>query len=39
MVSGEISADDLHVGKSGVIKVTIKSREMDIYGEIHEDVS
>jgi len=39
MVSGEISADDLHVGTSGVIKGKIKSREMDIHGEIHEDVS
>ena len=39
MVSGEISADNLHVGTSGVIKGKIKSREMDIHGEIHEDVS
>jgi cytoskeletal protein CcmA (bactofilin family) len=38
-VTGDMSVDDLHVGKSGVIKGKIKSREMDIHGEIHEDVS
>lgn len=38
-VMGDMSVDDLHVGKSGVIKGKIKSREMDIHGEIHDDVS
>lgn len=38
-VTGAMSVDDLHVGKSGVIKGKIKSREMDIHGEIHDDVS
>ena len=34
-----MSVDDLHVGKSGIIKGKIKSREMAIHGEIHDDVS
>ena len=38
-VTGDMSVDDLHVGKSGVIKGKINSREMDIKGEIHDDVS
>ena len=38
-VTGDMSVDDLHVGMSGVIKGKIKSREMDIQGEIHDDVS
>ena len=38
-VTGDMSVDDLHVGKSGIIKGKIKSREMAIHGEIHDDVS
>ena len=38
-VTGEVSVDDLQVGQYGVIKGKIKSREMDIHGEIHDDVS
>lgn len=38
-VTGEISVDDLQVGEYGVIKGKIKSREMDVHGEIHEEVS
>ena len=38
-VTGEISVDDLQVGKYGVIKGKIKSREMNIHGEIHDEVS
>jgi len=38
-VTGEISVDDLQVGEYGVIKGKIKSREMDIHGEIYDDVS
>ena len=39
VVTGEISVDDLQVGESGVIKGKIKSREMEVHGEIHDDVS
>ena len=39
VVTGEISVDDLQVGESGVIKGKIKSREMEVYGEIHDDVA
>ena len=38
-VTGEVSVDDLQVGQYGVIKGKIKSREMDIHGEIHDDVA
>ena len=38
-VTGEISVDDLQVGEYGVIKGKIKSREMNIHGEIHDEVS
>ena len=38
-VTGEISVDGLQVGESGVIKGKIKSREMEVYGEIHDDVA
>jgi cytoskeletal protein CcmA (bactofilin family) len=38
-VAGEISVDGLQVGESGVIKGKIKSREMEVYGEIHDEVS
>jgi cytoskeletal protein CcmA (bactofilin family) len=38
-VTGEISVDDLQVGESGIIKGKIKSREMEVHGEIHDDVS
>ena len=38
-VTGEISVDGLQVGESGVIKGKIKSREMEVYGEIHDEVS
>ena len=39
VVTGEISVDGLQVGESGVIKGKIKSREMEVYGEIHDEVS
>jgi cytoskeletal protein CcmA (bactofilin family) len=39
VVTGEISVDGLQVGESGVIKGKIKSREMEVYGEIHDDVA
>ena len=38
-VTGEISVDDLQVGESGIIKGKIKSRKMEVHGEIHDDVS
>jgi cytoskeletal protein CcmA (bactofilin family) len=38
-VTGEISVDGLQVGQFGVIKGKIKSREMEVYGEIHDEVS
>ena len=38
-VTGEIAVDDLQVGEYGVIKGKIKSREMNIHGEIHDEVS
>lgn len=38
-VTGDISVDDLQVGEYGVIKGKTKSREMDIHGEIHDEVS
>ena len=37
-VTGEISVDDLQVGEYGVIKGKTKSREMDVHGQIHDDV-
>jgi cytoskeletal protein CcmA (bactofilin family) len=38
-VTGEISVDDLQVGEHGVIKGKTKSREMNIHGEIHDEVA
>jgi len=38
-VTGEISVDDLQVGEYGVIKGKTKSREMDVHGQIHDEVS
>ena len=38
-VTGEIFVDELQVGQAGVIKGKIRSREIDVYGEIHDDVS
>ena len=38
-VTGEISVDGLQVGESGVIKGKIISREMEVFGEIHDEVS
>lgn len=38
-VTGEISVDSLQVGESGVIKGKIKSREMNVNGEVHEEVN
>jgi cytoskeletal protein CcmA (bactofilin family) len=37
-VTGEISVDDLQVGEYGVINGKIKSRQMNVHGEIHDDV-
>lgn len=37
-VTGDISVDDLQVGQYAVIVGKIKSREMDIHGEVHDDI-
>lgn len=39
LVTGDISVDDLQVGEHGIIKGKTKSREMDVHGQIHDDVS
>ena len=38
-VTGEILADQLHVGTTGILSGVIKSREMEIQGEVHDDIS
>jgi cytoskeletal protein CcmA (bactofilin family) len=37
-VTGDITADEIEVGLSGVVKGKTKSREMDIHGQLHDDV-
>ena len=38
-VTGEIFVDQLHVGTTGELRGVIKSREMEIQGEVHDDIS
>jgi cytoskeletal protein CcmA (bactofilin family) len=38
-VTGEIFVDQLHVGTTGILSGVIKSREMEIQGEVHDDIS
>jgi cytoskeletal protein CcmA (bactofilin family) len=39
VVNGEIHSDELWVGPSGVIRGKIQAREMEIHGQLHEDVT
>ena len=39
VVNGEIHSDELWVGPSGVITGKINAREMEIHGQLHEDVN
>ncbi len=38
-VSGELVADDLQIGRAGHVSGKVKAREMDVYGELHDDIS
>jgi cytoskeletal protein CcmA (bactofilin family) len=37
-VTGDLTADDIEVGQFGVVKGKTMSREMNIHGQVHEDV-
>ena len=37
-VNGELSAETLQIGKTGHITGKVKAKEIDVQGELHEDV-
>jgi len=39
VVNGEIHSDELWVGPSGIITGKIQAREMEIHGQLHEEVT
>lgn len=38
-VSGEVTTDSLQIGKSGHITGKVKAKEIDVQGELHEDIN
>jgi len=38
-VSGELTADDLLIGQKGKVSGIVRAREMDVHGELNEDIS
>ncbi len=38
-VSGEVTTDSLQIGKTGQITGKVKAKEIDVQGELHEDVT
>ena len=39
VVSGELIADDLLIGQKGKVSGIVRAREMDVHGELNEDIS
>ena len=39
VVSGELIADDLLIGQKGKVSGVVRAREMDVHGELNEDIS
>ena len=37
-VNGELTADDLLIGKEGNVTGTVRAREIDVHGELNEDI-
>ena len=37
-VSGELTADDLLIGTKGQVTGTVRAREIDVHGELNEDI-
>jgi cytoskeletal protein CcmA (bactofilin family) len=37
-VTGELTADDLLIGKEGNVTGTVRAREIDVHGELNEDI-
>jgi hypothetical protein len=38
-VSGELQADDLQIGKNGKVTGKVQAREIDVHGELNEDIN
>jgi len=38
-VSGEVTTDSLQIGKTGHITGKVKAKEIDVQGELHEDIT
>ena len=38
VVSGELIADDLLIGQKGKVSGIVRAREMDVHGELNEDI-
>ena len=38
VVTGEVSVGRLDVGKGGIVKGVVRSREISVLGEIHDDI-
>ena len=39
VVSGELIADDLLIGQKGKVSGIVRAREMDVHGELNQDIS
>ncbi len=37
-VTGDLTADDLLIGKEGPVTGTVRAREIDVHGELNEDI-
>jgi cytoskeletal protein CcmA (bactofilin family) len=37
-VTGELTADDLLIGTKGQVTGTVRAREIDVHGELNEDI-
>lgn len=38
-VSGELTADDLLIGQRGKVTGVVRAREIDVHGELNEDIA
>jgi len=37
-VTGELTADDLQIGRSGKVTGKVKAREIDVHGQLNQDI-
>ena len=37
-VTGDLTADDLLIGKEGTVTGVVRAREIDVHGELNEDI-